>query len=320
MRKQLLIVGLVAIVNFSLSLFVNDYWLNQISYGLIYGIVAISLGFLIYAAGLISLAHIALFTVGAYTVALLNLYWELYNLDLLIIYSFLSSLTVSTILGLISCRYTKLHFIMLTFALSEVIHAIIHYTYGATGLPIPLVVSQSHPTTIMGTTIIGQSRIAFLRIVFFNYLLLWFVLTAVIFTVFRESPFGKALRAVKHNEERSADVGLNIYLLRTIGFAASGAFTGVAGGLWSILSGLVDPHMIHWDVGMEFLAYSVFMQNIVVGPYFGALLLNILREWSGLLTIHWRLILGVFLMLSMMSASKSYDLVKLLRNLGGFLK
>jgi branched-chain amino acid transport system permease protein len=155
---------------------------------------------------------------------------------------------------------------------------------------------------------------------FFNYLLLWFAVTALTFTLIRESPFGKALKAVKNNEERSADVGLNIYWLRTIGFAASGTFTGVAGGLWAVISGLVDPHMIHWDAGMEFLAYAVFIPNIVIGPYFGAMLLSVLREWSGLLTIHWRLILGVFLMLFMASSSKNINLVKLVRNLGGLFK
>jgi branched-chain amino acid transport system permease protein len=320
LKQQLLITVPVVMANLLLSFIVNDYWLNLISYSLIYGIVAISLGFLLHIAGLISLAHIALFTIGAYTVALLNLSWGVYDIDLLIIYSFLTSLTASAVIGLISCRYTKLHFIMLTFALSEVIHAIIHYTYGATGLPIPLVVSQSHQTTIMGITIIGQSRLAFLRMYFFNYLLLWFAVTALTFTLIRESPFGKALKAVKNNEERSADVGLNIYWLRTIGFAASGTFTGVAGGLWAVISGLVDPHMIHWDAGMEFLAYAVFIPNIVIGPYFGAMLLSVLREWSGLLTIHWRLILGVFLMLFMASSSKNINLVKLVRNLGGLFK
>jgi hypothetical protein len=78
--------------------------------------------------------------------------------------------------------------------------------------------------------------------------------------------------------------------------------------------------MIHWDAGMEFLAYAVFIPNIVIGPYFGAVLLSVLREWSGLLTIHWRLILGVFLMLFMASSSKNINLVKLVRNLGGLFK
>jgi uncharacterized membrane protein YczE len=50
------------------------------------------------------------------------------------------------------------------------------------------------------------------------------------------------------------------------------------------------------------------------------MLLSVLREWSGLLTIHWRLILGVFLMLFMASSSKNINLVKLVRNLGGLFK
>jgi len=98
LKQQLLITVPVVMANLLLSFIVNDYWLNLISYGLIYGIVAISLGFLLHIAGLISLAHIALFTIGAYTVALLNLSWGVYNIDLLIIYSFLTSLTASAVM------------------------------------------------------------------------------------------------------------------------------------------------------------------------------------------------------------------------------
>src|SRR2546422_6047690 len=61
------------------------------------------------------------------------------------------------------------------------------------------------------------------------------------------SPFGKALQAIRDNETRAEFVGVQIWRYRFVAFLVSGVFTGLAGALWVPLNGLTTPDIIHWS-------------------------------------------------------------------------
>lgn len=272
----------------------HPYYLTFASYILIYSIVGLSVNLLLRNAGLVTIGHAAFFTIGAYTVAVLNIYANVYSIDLLILAGLITSAAASLLIGLVTCRHTRLYFAILTVSLAEVVHVILHWVYGASGLAIPLVVSNEK-TTLLWMSFSKMSRIDFLRNIYYYYILGWFIVSAVFLYFVKRSPLCIALNASRQNEDRLVYMGVSIYKTRIIGFTISGGLTGLAGALWTPLSGLVDPHMIHWDISIQYLAYAVVGGSVFVGPILGALIVNTVVEIFTIYTLHWRFLLGLFL-------------------------
>lgn len=295
-RKYILIFFIAVFV--LIPLFAQDYVLVLVSYGLIYSIVALSVNLLLGYGGLVSFGHAAFFTVGAYSVALLSINAGIYSIDLLIISGLVISLLTALVIGMLCVRHTRIYFMILTFALSEVIHAIIHRIFGAAGLPVPVPISRLHESTLLWMTFQGANRLEFLRGVYYYYILAWFALVVFIYWVLVNSPFGKTLQAVRDNEERATSVGVSVRRIRLLAFMVSGAFTGLAGALWAPLTGLVDPHMIHWDISGEYVFYALLGGvNTFVGPIVGAFILTSLKDAVLSITTYWRFLMGAILVL-----------------------
>ncbi|MEM1946067.1 MAG: branched-chain amino acid ABC transporter permease [Candidatus Caldarchaeum sp.] len=270
------------------------YYLTFISYLLIYSIIGLSVNLLLRNAGLVSIGHAAFFTVGAYTVAALNVYMGVFSVDLLILAGLIASAAASLLIGSVSCRHTRLYFAILTVSLAEVIHVILHWVYGASGLALPLVVSDEK-TTLLWISFSRTSRLDFLRNGYYYYILGCFLASAAFLYLVQRSPLSITLNASKQNEERLISMGTDIYRLRTISFTISGTLTGLAGALWTPLSGLVDPHMIHWDISIQYLAYAVVGGSSFLGPVLGAFIVNASMEVFTIYTLQWRFLLGLFL-------------------------
>lgn len=287
----------VLILTIGLSLFpqtLPSYYLTFASYVLIYSIVGLAVNLLLRHAGLVSIGHAAFFTIGAYTVAALNVYVSVYNIDLLILAGVITSAAAALLIGSVSCRHTRLYFAILTVSLAEVVHVILHWVYGAAGLALPLVVSDER-TTLLWMSFSRTSRINFLRNGYYYYVLAFFLMVVAFLHLVQRSPFCMALNASRQNEDRLVSMGASVYKLRIISFTISGGLTGLAGALWTPLSGLVDPHMIHWDISVQYLAYAVVGGGAFLGPVLGAFIVNIVMEIFTIYTLHWRFLLGVFL-------------------------
>jgi len=270
-----------------------DYLLIIVSYGMIYSIVGLSVNLLLGYGGLVSFGHAAFFTVGAYTVALLSLRLGIYSIDLLIIASMITSLLTALAVGILCIRHTRIYFMILTFALAEVIHAIIHRIFGAAGLAVPVPVSRIKESTLLWFTFQGVNRLEFLRSIYYYYLLAWFIASVVIYWILVNSPVGKSLQAIRDNEERALSVGIPVNRVRLFAFIVSGMFTGIAGALWTPLTGLVDPHMIHWDISGEYVFYALLGGvNSFIGPIVGAFILTSLKDLILSATTYWRFFLG----------------------------
>jgi hypothetical protein len=89
------------------------------------------------------------------------------------------------------------------------------------------------------------------------------------------SPFGKALTAIRENPERAGFVGLPVDRYRLYAFVLVGAFSGLAGALIMVNERSVYPDLAHWTQSTQVLlmcllggVYTFF------GPIVGALLLR----------------------------------------------
>ena len=116
------------------------------------------------------------------------------------------------------------------------------------------------------------------------------------------SPFGRALQAIRDNEVRAEFVGIQIRRYRWVAFMVSGVFTGLAGALWVPLNGLTTPDIMHWTFSGEIVFMTVLGGfRSFTGPIIGAIVFNYLKTYAVGYTVYWQGLLGLILVVLVLS-------------------
>jgi branched-chain amino acid transport system permease protein len=266
----------------------------SLAYGLIMAIAALGFNLLLGYTGLLSFGHSAYFGVGAYTAAFMVKYGHVASLELFIVGALVTSLLVSALFGIVCVRYTRIFFGILTLALSQVLWSLAFkffwVTGGTDGLRVPT------PTLVGRILAQGEDKIAFLTHGYYYYVLVVFFLALGVMWVIVNSPFGKALQAIRDNETRATFVGVQIRRYRWVAFVVSGMYTGLAGALWVPLNGLTTPDILHWTFSGELVFMTVLGGfRMFVGPVIGAVVFNYLKTYAVGYTVYWQMLLGAVL-------------------------
>jgi branched-chain amino acid transport system permease protein len=135
------------------------------------------------------------------------------------------------------------------------------------------------------------------------YYLVLAILVVVLLLLHRivESRFGMALRAGKSNEARTRAIGISPYPYRLAAFVISGAVCGLAGALMVNHTAYLTPEFMNWTRSGE-LMFMVILGGMgsVVGPALGAGALLVLEDLLSGWTVHWQIVLGPLLVLSVL--------------------
>jgi len=189
----------------------------------LYAILATSFNLLIGFSGLFAFGHATFYAVGAYSTALLTLRLG-WPFPLPLIASIVLTGAIGLAIALPSLRVSGIYLIITTLALQVIaIDVMLNWTSvtgGASGI------SGVPPLTILGHAFGGPAR--FLPIAALAAALCF----AVAYHV-GNSPFGRALRAMRENESAAASVGKNIFYLKVGVFGLSAALASVAGSLFA---------------------------------------------------------------------------------------
>lgn len=235
----------------------------------IYVILSAGLNLIAGYTGLLSVAHAAFFSLGAYATALLAINWHssfLPNLACAVI----AGAFCACILGIPTLRLRGDYFVVATFAFQLIVFHVLNnwvsFTGGPMGLPgIP-------QPTIFGLTI--SSNFAFLLLVgFFCAWTLWAADRIV------QSPFGRVLKAIREDEVFAQASGKNVAAYKVLVFMIGAGMAAVAGVLYAHYISYIDPTSF---TVME----SIFIISIVIiggagslrGPVLGAVVLVVLPE------------------------------------------
>ncbi|RMF84488.1 MAG: branched-chain amino acid ABC transporter permease, partial [Nitrospinota bacterium] len=112
------------------------------------------------------------------------------------------------------------------------------------------------------------------------------------------SPFGKALQAIRDNETRAVCIGIPVQRYRWYAFIISGAFAGLAGGLFGQLSRQITPEQLHWLLSAELVMATVLGgTRFFWGPIVGAMAFVALRDLTVGFTQYRSLLLGITLVI-----------------------
>jgi branched-chain amino acid transport system permease protein len=199
---------------------------------LVYGLLAMGLDLAQGYAGLWSLGHAGIMGVAAYTVCLLMRHFDIYNFWLLAGSGIVAATIFGAIMAALGGRMRRLYFMLVTYALGEVISAMARtfrpITNGSDGLW-----PMKYPDLGFGFTLSHTG-------------LFYFILVIVIvcgFVLYRitKSPFGHSLLSLQENEVRTRTLGYNVDVRRFIAMVISSFFTGIAGVLWVYAIGGISP-------------------------------------------------------------------------------
>ena len=265
-----------------------------LGYGLVMAIAALGFNLLLGYTGLLSFGHCAYFGGGAYAVALLVKYGRTTSMELFLIAAVVASVLIAVLFGFACVRYTRIFFSILTMALSQVLWSLVFkffwVTGGSDGLRVPT-------PSLLGIAVDPRAdKTTFLAHRYYYYVLVLFLAAAAAMWLIVNSPFGKALQAIRDNETRAEFVGVEVRRYRWLAFVVSGVFTGLAGALWAPLNGLTTPDILYWQFSGEIVFFTVLGGfRTFTGPIVGAIVFNYLKTYAIGFTTYWQLLLGAVL-------------------------
>jgi branched-chain amino acid transport system permease protein len=267
-KSNTVLVGTVVLFGVMLVLpfFVGGYALYVINLIAIHAIVAIGLNILMGYTGQISLGHAGFFAIGAYTCILLMLKANVPFVVALLAAGFVSA-GFGFLLGLPSLRLEGPYLAIATLGFGMAVTQIIShwdFTGGHMGLQAPKI--SIGPLGVDS----DQAKYAVIMIV-------TVVMTVAAINLMR-TRVGRAFVAIRDSEIAAEAMGINISWFKTLSFAVSAFYTGVAGGLMAMAMGHVSAGSFNLILSITFLAMVVVGGlGSVMGSIVGAALLTYLQ-------------------------------------------
>ncbi len=285
----------------ALPLLAPGFYLHLATEIVIMALFAMGFNLLYGYTGLLSFGHAAYFGTGAYAVAFLVKYFKIASMEVFLVGGVLAAAAISALIGFVCVRYTRIFFSILALALAQVLWSLALKFYwvtgGSDGLRVPT------PTLLGGLVANPEDKMDFLSGPYYYFVLVFFFVAVALMWVVVNSPFGKALQAIRDNETRAEFVAVQVRKYRWIAFVVSGAFTGLAGALWVPANGLITPDFMYWTFSGKIVFFAVLGGfRTFAGPIIGAVVFNYLEYFAVASTDYWQLVLGavlVFLVMAM---------------------
>ena len=212
-------------------IFPHRYFLQVTGLGLIYAVLALGLQLLVGSAGQLSIGHAAFYGTGAYTSAILAM-----KLGVPVEAAFLASGVVAALLSLTLVPILRLRgneLAVATLGFGVIVHAIMLNEEWLT----------EGPFGIMKIPSFRLGPLAFDTEFRFYYVALAVVAgTYLAFRRLTRSRFGRALEAIRQNEEAARTSGINPLVYKSKVFVIAAFTAGLAGALFAHLNRYLNPN------------------------------------------------------------------------------
>lgn len=266
----LLLVGLLALAQQTL----NDYYLRILAVMGIYIILTVSLNLTNGFTGDFSLGHAAFMAIGAYSAALLTLP-EQYKSAITGLPLWLSELSlpfvIATIIGGILAVAAALLVGLPVLRLRG------HYLAVATlGLMVIVrVMANNWQSITRGAR--GINGIPALTNIWWAYG--WAALTIYVVWRLVNSPYGRAMVAIREDELAASTRGVQVFRVRLLAFAVSAFFAGAAGSLWAHQITAITPSSFSFLITFNVIVMLVVGgMGSISGSVIGAIVMTLVPE------------------------------------------
>ncbi|AJC73385.1 ABC transporter permease [Pseudothermotoga hypogea DSM 11164 = NBRC 106472] len=256
----------------------DAYIIRIMNVAAIYVILGVSLNLINGFTGQFSLGHAGFMAIGAYASALLYmspelkamnffikpLIWPLNRIQI----PFFPALLIGGLLaagagflvGAPCMRVKGDYLAIVTYGFSEIIRVLFNNLQSVTNGPLGL---KGLPT----------------------YTNLWWSWGWAVFTVFFikrliDSSYGRALKAIRDNEEAAEAMGVDLFYHKTLAFVVGAFFAGIAGGLLGSLVMTIDPNAFNIMLTFQ-IVLIVLLGGLgsITGTVISGVLIAVLMEW-----------------------------------------
>jgi branched-chain amino acid transport system permease protein len=281
---------------FTLPFYTPNYYVYLLNIIMVHIILAVGLNILVGSTGQISLGHAGFFAIGAYGTALLMAKLQIPFVLAILAAAFIAAF-FGFILGLPALRLEGpyLAIASLGFGLT-IMHIIggVDLFGGRMGVKVP-------PLDI-GISQLGISWI--LKSDFQKYYLILIITILMVIGArnILKTRVGRSFVAIRDSDIAAEVIGVNLTVYKTLAFAVSAFYAGIAGGLFGFILGFFDPFTFNMILSIIFLVMVVvgglgtvsgaimgaclitylqydLLKNIVEVPYFGAFMVAISQRW-----------------------------------------
>lgn len=264
--------GLLALLVAAAPLVLDTFYLGELSLVYIYAIAGIGLMLLVGHTGLVSLGHAAFLAIGAYAHA-----WFIGKglpLPLSMLLAGFISASAGAMVGRPTLRMTGIYLAIATLAFAHIVEQIIAHWESVTGGFRGQVVPDA---VLLGFDLTRGAP--------FYYLCLVTVLLCLLAALnLLRSPTGRSMVAIRDSEISAQSMGINLARTKTIAFAVSAGFTGVAGALFAHKLGYLAPDAFTMLTSIQLLLMVVVGGlGSMHGVFYGAIFIVVLPQFIAIM-------------------------------------
>ena len=277
-------------------LFAGSFGVELVNKIMIYAIFALSLELLVGGTGLVCFGQAAFFGIGAYAAVLLSPTDAPGNLLWLLPAAIVAAAFYALVVGALSLRTQGVYFIMVTLAFAQMAYYVVHDTPlggGTDGIYLNL-------KPALGSLLDLEQPL-----VLYHFTLALLVAVFAFLALLSRSRFGRALAGIRVNEQRMRATGFSTYPYKLAAFTVSGGIAGLAGFLFGVKDGLVNPELMSWHMSGAVLVMIILggighLRGALIGAFAYALLQEFFRSEAifGAFAKHWLLGLGLAIIAS----------------------
>jgi branched-chain amino acid transport system permease protein len=254
---------LAAAIIVVLPAFLSDTHEYRFAFVATFFIAALGLQILTGYAGQISLGHSGFMLVGAYVTTILSVDHGWNDLSTIPLAGLITGV-VGFLFGFPALRLRGVYLALATFAIPIALIALAKkysdFTGGGGGKNLTRVLT-GHEAYVTTWPIAGAM-----------FLLAWLLLYGKL---------GRAFRTIRESEIAAVSSGINLALTKTLAFGISAFFAGIAGSLYAITIGFVNPDTFQIDLSLLILiGVVVGGLGSLVGVVFGALFIEYVRLYA----------------------------------------
>lgn len=269
----------------------SNYWIYMFTLAGIFMILVSGLDLLYGYTGLVNLGHAAFFGIGAYSCALLELKLGFPFLPALIAGTLITAI-FAALVGWPMLRIKGPYFALGTLAFGIIVSIVIHNWDSLTGGVALFGIPSLPKVNFMGFSIDFASKR-----VYYYLILVCLVLSMFLMHRLTHSRIGRALEAIRENDELAAAIGVNVSYYKLLSFVVASSVAAVAGGFYAKYMSAIEPAIAGSHMSFELLVMIVVggtrtKTGVIIGP----LLIWFLPEFLGAAQAYRPLFYGVILL------------------------
>jgi branched-chain amino acid transport system permease protein len=304
--QVVLVLGLVALAVFPFA--GTDFYTQMVTRMMILAIFAMSLDLLQGVTGLVSLGHAAYFGLAGYALAFLTPQGEAVSLWWTLPAAVLASSLAALVIGFFVVRTHGIYFIMVTMAFAQMVF-FLFFDNKVLGGSDGLYINFKPTATVLGFTLFDLDN----KVTMYYATLVAMLIVYVFLRRLLWSPFGRALAGIRVNEHRMRAMGFGTFGYKLSAFTLAGALAGLAGYLWGVQSGYINPELM----GFHMSAHAIMMvilggmgnfAGAIVGAFTFEYVLHVFKDLPQVGSVnlgkHWQLWMGLFIVLVIVFASR----------------